>query len=129
MKQRRWGGNIRAQKEQEWRKRSEKWELEDEVKRLKEENARLEKKLQNTGVADLRNEWAAFKTGVQQYGQKQTRQAQMQQRQRLVEEIGQMMRPVEVAVVDETPEEWGTGRLGHEDFQPALMRPGRWFNR
>jgi hypothetical protein len=123
------GGNIRSVRQREWRERSEKWELENEVKLLREKNARLEKKLQNTGVADLRNEWAAFKAGVQQYGQKQARQNQIQYRQRLIEEIGQLMKPAEAPVVDETPEAWGTGRLGFEDFQPELMTIGRWFNR
>jgi hypothetical protein len=49
------------------------------------------------------------------------RQAQAQQRWRLIEDIGRLMQPKEEAYVVETYEEEGTGRLRYSDFDPTLM--------
>src|SRR5947207_10298041 len=119
---------ITPEQQRLWRQERQEEERHKETRSQRERRSR-----ENERIAQLENQWA-------QFGQ-QVRRAQRQQQQRalavrnlqLIDEIQQSMNPPPVQsrpepeIVYVPEDEWGTGRLGHADFNPKLLaQPTRW---
>jgi hypothetical protein len=81
-------------------------------------------------LAALEREWASLKAGVQHAQRDQQRQAVLQYRAQLLDDIGRLIRPPQPQPVEQPylASEEGTAQLGYVDFNPALMsRPLRWW--